>query len=117
NWSIFVCPGRETRRSRLSCMTCFYTSTAKLTESDFRKLADRAAELGVEYFFIASDWDRSGRGRSTKLPATSSGEPSSFFVRPEIFPSESLRPLSDYVHARGMKFALWFNPEAVYSDW
>jgi alpha-galactosidase len=67
-------------------------------------LADVAADLGAEVFVIDDGWfagrrdDRSGLGN--------------WWPDPEIFPT-GLEPLISGVVARGMRFGLWVEPEAV----
>ncbi len=71
------------------------------------RLAERAAALGVELFCVDDGWfgarrsDRAGLG--------------DWFPRPEIFP-QGLRPLADGVHALGMQFGLWVEPEMANAD-
>jgi alpha-galactosidase len=78
-----------------------------VSEASQRKLADRAADLGVELFVVDDGWfgsrrdDTSGLGDWT--PAT------------EQFP-EGLRPLADHVHGLGMQFGIWVEPEMVNPD-
>ncbi len=67
-------------------------------------LADAAAAVGVERFVLDDGWfigrpdDRSGLG--------------DWYVDTAKWP-EGLRPLADHVHALGMQFGLWFEPEMV----
>ncbi|HOD51398.1 MAG TPA: alpha-galactosidase [Candidatus Hydrogenedentes bacterium] len=67
-----------------------------------KELANEAAGLGIEYFCLDAGWFEGdfpyGVGNWT--------------VNQEKFP-EGLRPVSDHVHALGMKFGLWFEPERV----
>ncbi|MBC2670618.1 alpha-galactosidase [Novosphingobium piscinae] len=71
------------------------------------KLAERAAKLGVERFVVDDGWfgqrndDKAGLGDWT--------------VNPRKFP-QGLKPLIDKVHALGMSFGLWFEPEMVNRD-
>jgi alpha-galactosidase len=71
------------------------------------RLAERAAALGVELFCVDDGWfgarrsDRAGLG--------------DWFPSPEIFP-QGLRPLADGVHALGMQFGLWVEPEMTNAD-
>jgi len=70
-------------------------------------LAERAAKLGVERFVVDDGWfgqrndDHAGLGDWT--------------VNPKKFP-QGLKPLIDRVHALGMSFGLWFEPEMVNKD-
>lgn len=70
-------------------------------------LVDVAAEVGAERFVLDDGWfgsrrdDRSGLG--------------DWVVSPDVWPG-GLTPLADAVHARGMEFGLWFEPEMVNPD-
>ena len=70
-------------------------------------LAERAAQLGVELFVIDDGWfgqrnsDRAGLG--------------DWYVNPEKFP-DGLEVLIERVHALGMKFGIWVEPESVNPD-
>ena len=70
-------------------------------------LAERAAKLGVERFVIDDGWfgervtDHAGLGDWT--------------VNPKKFP-HGLKPIIDRVHALGMDFGLWVEPEMVNPD-
>ena len=70
-------------------------------------LAEKAASLGVERFVMDDGWfgarlvDNAGLG--------------DWVVNPKKFP-HGLKPLIDQVHARGMDFGLWVEPEMVNPD-
>ncbi|CAG7652983.1 Alpha-galactosidase [Actinacidiphila bryophytorum] len=76
-------------------------------EAQQRELARRAAAMGVELFVVDDGWfgdrvsDRAGLGDWTP--------------NPDRFPN-GLKPLSDEVHALGMQFGLWVEPEMVNPD-
>jgi alpha-galactosidase len=78
-----------------------------VSEASQRKLADRAADLGVELFVLDDGWfgarrdDRAGLGDWT--PAA------------ERFP-DGLRPLAEHVRGLGMQFGIWVEPEMVNPD-
>jgi alpha-galactosidase len=71
------------------------------------RLADRAAQIGVERYVLDDGWfggrrhDRAGLGDWT--------------VSPDVWP-RGLGPIIDHVHALGMQFGLWFEPEMVNPD-
>lgn len=77
------------------------------TEEKLLSLASEAGDLGIELFVLDDGWfgkrndDHAGLGdyhtNLQKLP-------------------HGIRGLSDRVHAMGMKFGLWFEPEAVNPD-
>ncbi|WP_320775679.1 alpha-galactosidase [Streptomyces sp. CRN 30] len=78
-----------------------------ISEDQQRELARRAASLGVELFVVDDGWfgartsDRAGLGDWTP--------------NPERFPA-GLKPLADDVHALGMQFGIWVEPEMVNPD-
>ncbi|WP_433894240.1 alpha-galactosidase [Streptomyces sp. CA-111067] len=72
-----------------------------------RRLAERAAEVGVERFVLDDGWftgrrsDRAGLGDWT--------------VDADVWP-DGLFPLADHVRELGMEFGLWVEPEMVNPD-
>lgn len=76
-------------------------------EASQKALAERAAALGVELYVVDDGWfgsrrsDRAGLGDWTPAP--------------DRFP-DGLGPLSDAVHALGMRFGIWVEPEMVNPD-
>jgi alpha-galactosidase len=78
-----------------------------VSEASQRKLADRAADLGVELFVLDDGWfgarrdDHAGLGDWTPSP--------------DQFP-DGLRPLAEHVHGLGMQFGIWVEPEMVNPD-
>ncbi|MDO1527601.1 alpha-galactosidase [Fulvimonas sp. R45] len=79
----------------------------KVNEAEQERLAGKAAALGVERFVVDDGWfgarnsDHAGLGDWT--------------VNREKFP-HGLKPLIDKVHALGMSFGLWVEPEMVNPD-
>lgn len=71
------------------------------------KLADLAADVGVERLVLDDGWfgarrdDRAGLG--------------DWVVSPDAWP-DGLNPLADHVRSRGMEFGLWIEPEMVNAD-
>ncbi|MGA7342522.1 MAG: alpha-galactosidase, partial [Terracidiphilus sp.] len=78
-----------------------------VNEAGQMALAEKAAALGVDRFVMDDGWfgqrknDRAGLG--------------DWYVNPEKFP-HGLKPLIDKVHALGMDFGLWVEPEMVNPD-
>ncbi|MFJ5535333.1 alpha-galactosidase [Streptomyces sp. NPDC093261] len=78
-----------------------------ISEDQQRELARRAAATGVELFVVDDGWfgartsDRAGLGDWTP--------------NPDRFPG-GLKPLADDVHALGMQFGIWVEPEMVNAD-
>ena len=71
------------------------------------RLADRAAELGVERFVLDDGWFRHRRDDTAGL--------GDWYVDEDVWP-DGLHPIVDHVRARGMEFGLWFEPEMVNPD-
>ncbi|MGW0844697.1 alpha-galactosidase [Streptomyces sp. NPDC002787] len=78
-----------------------------ISEEQQGALARRAAAMGVELFVVDDGWfgartsDRAGLGDWTP--------------NPDRFP-KGLKPLADSVHALGMQFGIWVEPEMVNPD-
>ncbi|MFZ0744893.1 MAG: alpha-galactosidase [Terracidiphilus sp.] len=78
-----------------------------VNEAGQMALAERAAALGVDRFVMDDGWfgqrkdDHAGLG--------------DWYVNPQKFP-HGLKPLIDKVHALGMDFGLWVEPEMVNPD-
>jgi alpha-galactosidase len=74
---------------------------------ELERLADTAAEVGVERFVLDDGWFAGRRDDTTSL--------GDWVVDSEVWP-DGLRPLADRVHALGMQFGLWFEPEMISLD-
>ncbi|MDC5696631.1 alpha-galactosidase [Intrasporangium calvum] len=70
-------------------------------------LAEAGAEVGVDRFVLDDGWFRGRRNDRAGL--------GDWFVDEAVWP-DGLRPLVDRVHALGMEFGLWFEPEMVNLD-
>ena len=70
-------------------------------------LVDRAAQVGVERFVLDDGWFNGRRDASAGL--------GDWLVDDLVWP-DGLHPLVELVHARGMQFGLWFEPEMVNLD-
>ena len=68
------------------------------------RLADVAAELGVERFVLDDGWFGGRRNDTTSL--------GDWFESPDVWP-DGLGPLVDRVQGLGMQFGLWVEPEMV----
>ncbi len=71
------------------------------------KLVDLAADAGVERFVLDDGWFSGRRDDTSSL--------GDWTVSEEVWP-EGLAPLADAVHAKGMQFGLWFEPEMINPD-
>lgn len=72
-----------------------------------RALADAAEAVGVERYVLDDGWFRHRRDDTAGL--------GDWYVDEEVWPG-GLGPLADHVHALGMEFGLWFEPEMVNLD-
>ncbi|WP_026554718.1 alpha-galactosidase [Arthrobacter sp. 35W] len=70
-------------------------------------LAERAAAVGVERYVLDDGWFGSRRDDTSGL--------GDWVVSADVWPT-GLHPLVDRVHALGMQFGLWFEPEMVNPD-
>jgi alpha-galactosidase len=71
------------------------------------RLADRAAEVGVERFVLDDGWFTGRRDDTAGL--------GDWAVDKTVWP-EGLSPLADHVRSLGMEFGLWVEPEMVNLD-
>ncbi|MBY8339721.1 alpha-galactosidase [Streptomyces spinosirectus] len=71
------------------------------------RLADKAAEVGVERFVLDDGWFRGRRSDDAGL--------GDWTVDPVVWP-DGLTPLVDHVRSLGMEFGLWVEPEMVNLD-
>jgi alpha-galactosidase len=72
-----------------------------------RRLADVAAEVGVERYVLDDGWFGGRRDDHRGL--------GDWYVAPEVWP-DGLHPLVEHVTALGMQFGLWVEPEMVNAD-
>jgi len=72
-----------------------------------RRLADRAARVGVERFVLDDGWFHGRRDDTAGL--------GDWWVDAEVWP-DGLTPLIEHVHGLGMEFGLWVEPEMVNPD-
>jgi alpha-galactosidase len=72
----------------------------RIDETLLKQKADAAAELGIEYFCIDAGWFDGGFPYGV----------GNWTIDRAKFPA-GLRPIGDYVAAKGMKLGLWFEPE------
>lgn len=72
-----------------------------------KKLATRAAYIGIERFVLDDGWFGARRNDSAGL--------GDWVVSDAVYPS-GLGPLVDHVTGLGMEFGLWFEPEMVNPD-
>ncbi len=84
----------------------FCTTWGNPEDKLLRKLADTAAPMGVKYFVIDAGWYK----KSTEENANWSIEHGDWKYNPSLFP-QGIKKLVDYIHARGMKAGIWFEPE------
>ncbi|MCS7263939.1 MAG: alpha-galactosidase [Armatimonadetes bacterium] len=80
--------------------------TTRIDEATMMREVDIAADLGCEVFVIDAGWYE---GCGTEDFGHGLGN---WIEHRGKFP-KGLKALSDYVHSKGMKFGLWFEPERV----
>lgn len=102
-----ILPGGLHSRVRPVLYNSWEATTFSVDEAGQKKLADKAAKIGVERFVMDDGWfgqrnnDHAGLGDWT--------------VNPKKFPN-GLGPLISYVNGLGMDFGLWVEPEMVNPD-
>jgi alpha-galactosidase len=99
--------GRQTPRPRPVIYNSWEATEFNVSEAGQIALAEKAAQLGVDRFVMDDGWfgqrknDHAGLG--------------DWYVNKEKF-ANGLKPLIDKVHALGMDFGLWVEPEMVNPD-
>jgi alpha-galactosidase len=78
------------------------------TAEQVKQLADGAAELGLEALVIDASWFGDKRNKATQATRMYGD----WEADPVTFP-KGLRDVADYVHAKGMKFGVWLEPECA----
>ena len=102
-----VLPHAPAPRPRPVIYNSWEATEFKVDEAGQMALAEKAASIGVDRFVMDDGWfgqrkdDHAGLG--------------DWYVNPEKFP-HGLKPLIDKVHALGMDFGLWVEPEMVNPD-
>lgn len=102
-----VLPGRKVWGLRKVHLNSWEALGFKLSEAGLMRLAEDAAALGIERFVLDDGWFAGRRDDTTSL--------GDWTVSPEVFPN-GLAPLIARVHALGMDFGLWVEPEMVSPD-
>lgn len=102
-----VLPGRSAWSSRKVHLNSWEALDFDLSQDRLIALAESAAALGVERFVLDDGWFGGRRDDRTSL--------GDWFVSPDVFPN-GLAPLIARVHALGMDFGLWVEPEMVSPD-
>ncbi len=102
-----VLPGRKDWGPRKVHLNSWEALGFDLSEPALIRLADDAAALGIERFVLDDGWFGGRRDDTSSL--------GDWVVSPDVFPN-GLGPLIDHVHARGMNFGLWVEPEMVSPD-
>ena len=77
------------------------------SEEKLKKLAKKAAAIGVERFVLDDGWFGARRNDKSGL--------GDWYTAAELYPN-GLCDLADYVRSLGMEFGLWFEPEMVNPD-
>ncbi len=102
-----ILPGHPHPRPRPVLYNSWEATEFKVNEAGQITLAEKASQLGVERFVIDDGWfgkrndDHAGLG--------------DWYVNSQKFP-HGLKPVIDRVHALGMDFGIWVEPEMVNPD-
>ncbi len=101
---LHILPGGDSARLRPVLYNSWEATEFNVSEEGQIALAEKASKLGVERFVIDDGWfgqrknDHAGLG--------------DWYVNKEKFP-HGLKPVIDRVHALGMDFGIWVEPEMV----
>jgi alpha-galactosidase len=76
-------------------------------ESKLRPIVDEAKNLGIEMFVLDDGWFGHRNDDNSSL--------GDWYLNKSKF-SDGLKGFADYVHAQGLKFGLWFEPEMISLD-
>jgi alpha-galactosidase len=98
---------RHPRRPRPLVLNTWEAVYFDQSFATLERLAERAADIGVERFVVDDGWFGSRRDDTKGL--------GDWYVAPDVWP-EGLRPLADRVRALGMEFGLWVEPEMANPD-
>jgi alpha-galactosidase len=102
-----VLPGRSGWGPRKVHINSWDALGINLSQDGLMRLADAAAQVGVERFVLDDGWFKGRRSTTSSLGDWS--------VCPDIFP-DGLTPLIEHVQKRGMDFGLWVEPEMISPD-
>ncbi|MER5748272.1 alpha-galactosidase [Streptomyces sp. NPDC002088] len=97
----------EADRDRPVLFNSWEATQFDISEEQQRALARRAAAIGVELFVVDDGWFGARTGERAGL--------GDWTPNPDRFPA-GLKPLADDVHALGMQFGIWVEPEMVNPD-
>ena len=75
-----------------------------LSEEKLRRLADEAADIGIERFVLDDGWFKNRNSDDEGL--------GDWYVDSKVFPN-GLSPLIEYVNDKGLEFGIWLEPEMV----
>ncbi len=96
--------GRYAKAPRPILLNNWEATYFGFNEEKLLKIAKTAADVGVELFVLDDGWFGKRDDDTTSL--------GDWFVDRAKLP-EGLKHLSDQVHAMGLKFGLWFEPEMI----
>ncbi len=102
-----VLPARAAWPERKVHLNSWEALAFDLSEDKLIALAEDAASLGIERFVLDDGWFGGRRNDQSSL--------GDWFVSPDVFPG-GLAQLIARVHALGMDFGLWVEPEMVSPD-
>lgn len=100
-------PEKEKSKERPILLNSWEAMYYETTEKKVKEQIELAKEIGIELFVLDDGWFR--KENSSK---NSMGD---WEVNQKKLPC-GIKGISDFVHKKGMKFGLWFEPEAVSED-
>lgn len=103
----YVTPKTPGKEPMLTNLNSFHALRRDPHISELKRYADIAAELGIESFGMDAGWFIKKRDKNGAIPVYGDWE-----TDPVTYPN-GLRELADYVHAKGMLFTVWLEPETA----
>lgn len=102
-------PGPDNQHPVPVQFNTWYVFNEQVPVRQMKAAADAAADLGCEVFVLDAGWYTTEREQAGEGWWGRAGD---WVVNSHWFPN-GLEELSDYCHARGLDFGIWFEPEAV----
>lgn len=96
--------GKFKHREREILVNNWEATYFDFNEDKLKTIVDEAKEIGIEMFVLDDGWFGKRDNDNTSLGDWS--------VYAKKFPN-GLKHFADYVHAQGLKFGLWFEPEMI----
>lgn len=102
-----IIPKRWSNRTRPVLLNSWEASYFNIDEGKLLRLAKAAKSVGIELFVVDDGWFGKRNNDTSSL--------GDWFVNKKKFPS-GLRAFGDKLHAMGLQFGIWIEPEMISTD-